>query len=134
MVKFGINEYCEILLIYVECGRKAKSAERLYRECFPDGLTQQTILKVVKRLREMGYGINRPRVRRLRIVGYKVQPEDELAYALTRPQRSAKIISENSGFSKIRVRTILDESGAHPYQSTPVQGLILRDVTRGAML
>ncbi|GBM29874.1 hypothetical protein AVEN_110379-1 [Araneus ventricosus] len=56
MAKFGINEYCETLLIYGECGRKAKSAARLYRERFPEGPipTWQTILKAVKRLRETG--------------------------------------------------------------------------------
>ncbi|GBM46423.1 hypothetical protein AVEN_256396-1 [Araneus ventricosus] len=56
MAKFGFNEYCEKLLIYGECGRKAKSAVRLYRKRFPEGQypTRQTILKVVKRLRETG--------------------------------------------------------------------------------
>ncbi|GBL55420.1 hypothetical protein AVEN_12542-1 [Araneus ventricosus] len=65
MAKFGINEYCDMLLIYGECGRKAKAAARLYRERFPEGpqSTRQTILKVVRRLRETGCGINRPQVR-----------------------------------------------------------------------
>ncbi|GBM46515.1 hypothetical protein AVEN_215025-1 [Araneus ventricosus] len=56
MAKFGINDYCEMVLIYGECGRKAKSAAKLYRERFPEGPnpTRQTILKVVKRLRETG--------------------------------------------------------------------------------
>ncbi|GBO12519.1 hypothetical protein AVEN_100004-1 [Araneus ventricosus] len=51
IAKFGINEYCDMLLIYGECGRKAKSAARLYRERFPEGRypTRQTILKVVER-------------------------------------------------------------------------------------
>ncbi|GBL89966.1 hypothetical protein AVEN_178378-1 [Araneus ventricosus] len=78
MAKFGIIEYCEMLLIYSECGRKAKSAARLYRERFPEGPhpTQQNILEVVKRLREMGCVTSRPRVRRPPNVGRKVQPED----------------------------------------------------------
>ncbi|GBM36995.1 hypothetical protein AVEN_153936-1 [Araneus ventricosus] len=86
MAKFGINEYCE-MLIYGECGRKSKSAARLYREHFPEGLrpTRQTILKPVKPLREMGCVTSRPRVRRPRNVGRKVQPEDVLAYALAHP-------------------------------------------------
>ncbi|GBL62447.1 hypothetical protein AVEN_179665-1 [Araneus ventricosus] len=100
-----LNEYCEMLLTYCECGRKAKSAVRLYRERFPEGPhpTQQTILKVVKRLREKGCVTSRPRVRRPRNVGRKVQPEDVLAYALAHPQSSTKIISENSGLPKSRV-------------------------------
>ncbi|GBM34443.1 hypothetical protein AVEN_175478-1 [Araneus ventricosus] len=100
MAKFGINEYCEMLLTYDECGRKAKSATRLYLERFPEGPhpTQQTILKVVKRLGEKGCVTSRPR-----FVGRKVQPEDVLAYALAHPQSSTKIISENSGLSKSRV-------------------------------
>ncbi|GBO12559.1 hypothetical protein AVEN_13980-1 [Araneus ventricosus] len=50
MSKFGINEYYEMLLIYGECGRKAKAAARLYRERFPEGPhpTRHTILKVAK--------------------------------------------------------------------------------------
>ncbi|GBO37938.1 hypothetical protein AVEN_39938-1 [Araneus ventricosus] len=77
----------------------------------------------------MGCVTSRPRN-----VGRKVQPEDVLAYALAHPQSSTKMISENCGLSKSRVWTILNESGAHPYRSTLVQGLMLRDVTRGATL
>ncbi|GBM11002.1 hypothetical protein AVEN_1337-1 [Araneus ventricosus] len=84
MAEFGINEYCEMLLIYGECGLKIKSAARLYCERFPEGPhpTRQTILKVVKRLSKTGCVTSRPRVRRPRNVGRKVQPEDVLAYAL----------------------------------------------------
>ncbi|GBL86482.1 hypothetical protein AVEN_194755-1 [Araneus ventricosus] len=129
MAKFGINEYCEMLLMYGERGRKAKSVARLYRERFPEGPhpTRQTILKVVKRLRETGCVTSRPRVRRSRNVGRKVQHEDVLAYAVAHPQRSTKMISENCGLSKSRVWTIQNESGAHPYRSTPVQALLPRD-------
>ncbi|GBM06279.1 hypothetical protein AVEN_208969-1 [Araneus ventricosus] len=83
-----------MLLIYGECGRKAKSAARLYRERFPEGQhpTRQTILKVVKRLRETGCVTSRPRVRRPGNVGRKVQPEDLLEYALAHPQSSTKMI------------------------------------------
>ncbi|GBM96080.1 hypothetical protein AVEN_138620-1 [Araneus ventricosus] len=132
MAKFDINEYCEMLLIYGECGRKAKSAAKLYRERFPEGPhpTRQTILKVVKRLRETGYVTSRPRVRRPRNVGRKEQPGDVLTYAFAHPQSSTKMIIENCGLSKSRVWTILNESGAHPYRSTHVQGLLLRDAER----
>ncbi|GBM07348.1 hypothetical protein AVEN_187887-1 [Araneus ventricosus] len=128
MAKFGINKYCEIMLIYGECGCKAKSAARLYRESFPEcpHPKRQTILKVVKRLRQT----SRPRVCRPCNVGRKVQPEDVLAYTLAHPQSSTKMISENCGISKSSVRTILNESGAHPYRSTPVQGLLPRDAKR----
>ncbi|GBM72001.1 hypothetical protein AVEN_167736-1 [Araneus ventricosus] len=91
-------------------------------------------LKVVKRVRETGCVTSRPRVRRPRNVGCKVQPEDVLAYALAHPQSSTKMISENCGLSKSRVWTILNDSGAHPYGSTSVQGLLLRDITRSATL
>ncbi|GBN60678.1 hypothetical protein AVEN_112478-1 [Araneus ventricosus] len=129
MTKFSFDEYCEMLLIYGDCGRKAKSTLRLYRERFPEGPhhTRQTILKVVKRLRETGSVTIRPRLRRPRNVGRKVQPEDVLAYALAHPQSSTKMISENCGLSKSRVWTILNESGAHPYRSTLVQRLLPRD-------
>ncbi|GBM09417.1 hypothetical protein AVEN_184113-1 [Araneus ventricosus] len=136
MAKFGIEEYCETLLIYGECGRKAKSAARLYRERFPEGPhpTRQTILKVLKRLRETGCVTSRPRVRRRRNVGRKVQPEDVLAYVLAHPQSSTKMISENCGLSKSRVWTILNESGAHPHLCRDCCQEMLRDVTRGATL
>ncbi|GBN15388.1 hypothetical protein AVEN_122839-1 [Araneus ventricosus] len=92
--------------------------------------TRQTILKVIKRLRETGCVPNRPRVRGPRNVGRKVQPEYVLASALAYPQSSIKLISENCGLSNSRVWTILNESGAHPYRSIPVQGLRRRDAER----
>ncbi|GBN16057.1 hypothetical protein AVEN_197251-1 [Araneus ventricosus] len=136
MAKFGINEYCEMLLIYGECGSKAKSAARLYRKRFPEEPhpTRQTTLKVVKRLRETGCVTSRPRVRRPRNVGRKVKPEDVLAYALAHPQSSTKMISENCGLSNSRAWTIQTEAAAHLYRSTPVQGLLPREVTRCATL
>ncbi|GBN96814.1 hypothetical protein AVEN_169051-1 [Araneus ventricosus] len=92
-VKHGINEYCEMLIIYSECGRKAKSVARLtLLRTFPEDPhpTWQTILKVVKRLRETSCVSNRPLVRRPRNVERKVQPEDVLPYALAHPQSSKK--------------------------------------------
>ncbi|GBM85566.1 hypothetical protein AVEN_43009-1 [Araneus ventricosus] len=132
MAKFGINEYCDMLLIYGECGRKAKSAANLYRERFPEGRhpTRQIILKVVKRLRETECVTSRPRVRRPRNVGRKVQPEDVIVYSLAHPQSSTKMISENYDLSKCHARTILNESGAHPYRYTHVQVLLPRDAER----
>ncbi|GBM16500.1 hypothetical protein AVEN_148888-1 [Araneus ventricosus] len=136
MAKFGINEYCEMLLIYGECGRKSKSDARLYRERFPESPhpTRQTILKVVKRLRETGCVTSRPRVRRPHNVGRRVQPEDVLAYAPSHPQSSTKMINENCGLSKSHVWTILSESGAHPHLCRDCCQEMLRDVIRGATL
>ncbi|GBM50528.1 hypothetical protein AVEN_24656-1 [Araneus ventricosus] len=124
-----------MLLIYGECGRKAKLAARLYRERFPEGPnpTRQNILKVVKRLRETGCATSRPRVRRPLDVGRKVQPEDVL-YALAHPQSSTKMISQNCGLSKSRIWTILNELGAHPHLCRDCCQEMLRDVTRGATL
>ncbi|GBM15257.1 hypothetical protein AVEN_144044-1 [Araneus ventricosus] len=76
---------------------------------------------------------SRPRVRRPRNIGRKVQPEDVLAYALAHTESSAKMISENCDLSKSRVWTILNESGAHPYRFTPVQGLLPGDAERHYM-
>ncbi|GBL75688.1 hypothetical protein AVEN_154997-1 [Araneus ventricosus] len=109
------------------CYKKDVSAGFLPEDSHP---TRQTILKVVKRLRETDCATSRPRVRRLRNVERKVQPGDVLAYALAHPQNSTKIISENCGLLKSLVWTILNESGAHPYRSTPVQGLLPRDADR----
>ncbi|GBM07808.1 hypothetical protein AVEN_33095-1 [Araneus ventricosus] len=79
---------------------------------------------------ETGCVTSRPRFRRLRNIGRKMQPEDVLAYALAHPQSSPKMVSENCGLSKSRVRTIRNESDAHPYRSTPVQGLLPKDAKR----
>ncbi|GBN75265.1 hypothetical protein AVEN_205680-1 [Araneus ventricosus] len=66
-----------MVLIYGECGRKAKSAA-LYRERFPEGPTyRQTILKVVKRLRETA--VHQPTSEFVDLdVGRKAQPEDAI--------------------------------------------------------
>ncbi|GBL88968.1 hypothetical protein AVEN_255138-1 [Araneus ventricosus] len=90
----------------------------------------QTFIKAVKRLRDTGCVTSRLRVCLLRNVGRKVQPVDVLVYALTYPQSSTKMIFENCGLSNSRVSTILNESGALPYRSTPVQGLLPRDAER----
>ncbi|GBM84335.1 hypothetical protein AVEN_99914-1 [Araneus ventricosus] len=126
MAKCGMNEYSE-MSIYGECGTKAKSAARLYRERFPEDPhpTRQTILKVAKRLRETGCVTSLHRVRRPPIVGRKLRPEDALACALAHPQSSTKMISENCGLSKSRVWTILNESGGQE---------MMRGVTRSATL
>ncbi|GBM79893.1 hypothetical protein AVEN_220443-1 [Araneus ventricosus] len=87
-------------------------------------------LKSCKTFKGDGLCDSRLRVRRPRNVGRKVQSEDVLAYALSHPQSSTKMISENCGLSKSRVWTILNESGAHPYRSTPVQVLLARDAER----
>ncbi|GBO23202.1 hypothetical protein AVEN_17083-1 [Araneus ventricosus] len=104
MAKFDIKEYCN-MLIYHECGRRVKSASRLYRERFPEGRhpARQTILKVVKRLRETGCVTSRPRVRKPSNVGRKVQPEDVLAYALAHPQSNSPgpILAINMGSTRL---------------------------------
>ncbi|GBN72708.1 hypothetical protein AVEN_57193-1 [Araneus ventricosus] len=130
MEKFGVNEYCEMLLIYDECGREAKLAARLYRERFPEGThpTRQTILKVLKHLRETDCVTSRLRVRRPRNVGRKVQPEDLLAYDLAHPPSRTNMISEKCSLSKSRVWTILKESGAHPYIKWKYEACFSRNV------
>ncbi|GBN39073.1 hypothetical protein AVEN_206447-1 [Araneus ventricosus] len=106
------------------CSSETTTIKRMFLLDCPHP-TRQTILKVVKRLRETGFVTSRPRVRRPRNVGRKVQPEDLLAY---------KMISENCGLSKRRVWTILNESGAHPHLCRDCCQEMLRDVTRGAIL
>ncbi|GBN05355.1 hypothetical protein AVEN_176550-1 [Araneus ventricosus] len=132
LAKFGMNEYCEMLLIYGECGARRN---RLYNERFPEDPhpTRQTILKVVKRLRETGCVTSRPRVRRPRNVGRKVQTENVLVYAFAHRQSTTKMISGNCGLSKSRIWTKLNESGAQPSRSTSVQGLLPRNDERRYM-
>ena len=64
------------------------------------------------------------------MVGQRVQPEDILAYALAHPQSSTKEIIEQSGLTKSRIWTILNEIGAYPYRLTPVQELMPGDAQR----
>ena len=54
MERFSKAEYCEMVLLYGECGRNSQSAARLYKDCFPAGPypSYQTILSVVKFLRK----------------------------------------------------------------------------------
>ena len=61
MERFSKAEYCSIIikaevLLYGECGLKVPLAAKLYRERFPEGPhpSYQTILYIVKRLRETG--------------------------------------------------------------------------------
>ena len=70
-----------MVLLYGECGRKARSAAR-YRERFSAGPhpSYQAILSVVKRL--TGCVINRARFGRSPKVGRRVKPNEVLAYTL----------------------------------------------------
>ena len=63
MKRFSKEEYCEIVLLYGECECEARSAAMLYRERFPavPHPSYQTIISVVKRLRETGCVTSRVR-------------------------------------------------------------------------
>lgn len=132
MAEYSKAEYCEMVLLYGECRRKARSAARLYRQRFPAGPhpSHQTILTVVKRLRETGCITSRPRSGRPAKVGRQVQPDEVLAYALAYPKCSVREISQHCGLSKSQVWKILSESGAHPYRPTPQQVLVDGDAER----
>ncbi|GBN13865.1 hypothetical protein AVEN_270087-1 [Araneus ventricosus] len=99
-----------------------------YKKDVPAGLYVKT--KDYGKIWETGCVTSRPRVRRPRNVGRKLQPEDVLSYALVHSQSSKKMISENCGLKKSRVWTILNEAGAHPYRSIPVQRLLPRHAER----
>ena len=73
-----------MVLFYCECGLKARSATRLYRERLPAGPhpSYSTILSVVKRLMETGCVTSRPRSGRPAKVGWQVQPGELLPYAV----------------------------------------------------
>lgn len=132
MSTFSTNEYCEMVLIYGECGRQARAAQRLYQERFPGKPhpSWQVIVKTVKRFRETGSVTYRPRPGRPRGSGQRVPPEDVLAYALAHPQSSIREISEHCGLAKSRIWSILNELGAHPYRPTSVQALMAGDAQR----
>ena len=56
MSKFSTNEYCGMVLIYGECGRHARAAQRLYHQRFPGGPyhSRQVVEKTVKEFWETG--------------------------------------------------------------------------------
>ena len=116
MEQFSKAEYCEMVLLYGECGCKTWSAVRLYREHFPASShpPYQTILFAVKRLRETGCVTSRARCGTPAKVGQQDQPDEVLAYALAYLKCSTRQISKNFGFSKSQVWKILQESGAYP--------------------
>ena len=126
MSKFSTNEYYEMVLIYGECGRQVRAAQRLYRQRFPGGPhpSNQAIEKTMKWFRETGSVTHKSCIGRPRRVGQLVQLEDVLVYALAHLQSSKREISEHCGLTKSRIRTILNEVGAQPYRTTPVQALM----------
>ena len=55
--KFSTNEYSEMVLIYGECGRHVRAAQRLYRQRFPGGPHPSRLVieeKTVKLFKETG--------------------------------------------------------------------------------
>ena len=77
MERFSKAEYCEMVLLKGEYGRKARSAEMLYRKRFPAGPhpSYKTNLSAVKRLRETFCVTSRPRSGRPAKVESQVQPK-----------------------------------------------------------
>ena len=102
--------------MYSECGRKAQSVARLYRECFPASphTFYETNLSVVKRLRETGCMTSRARSGGPAKVGRQVQSDEALTYTLAYPICSTRHTSEHCGHSKNQVWKILRKSGAYP--------------------
>ena len=72
-----------MVLLHGEYRRKARSAARLYRERFPTGPhpSYQTILSVIKHLRETGCVTSRAPSGRKAKIGREVQLDEVLAYA-----------------------------------------------------
>ena len=121
-----------MILVYSECGRQARAAQRLYNQRFP-GVphpSRQVFEKTVKRFREMGSMTYKSWIGRPKRVGQRVQLEDVFAYVLAHFQSSTREISEHCGLTKSRICSILNEVGAHAYRPTPVQTQMPGDAQR----
>ena len=107
-----------MILIYGECGRQTRVAQRLYRQSSPEEphLSRQVIEKTMKRFRETDSVTYKSQICRRRRVGQRVQPEDVLAYTLVHPQSSTREIIELSDLTKSHIWIISNEVGAHPYR------------------
>lgn len=115
MIRFSKTEYCEMLYLCSECGRKARSATNFYRQRFSAGAhpSQQPILTDVKRLRQTVFVTSRARCGSPTKVGQQVRRDEVLAYAVAYLKCSTREISVHYGLENP------SELGAHPYRPIP---------------
>ena len=121
-----------MVIIYGECQRNASQAAREYAIRFLAARhpSADTITRAVRRLKDTGSILSRPRSGRLLRSSATVMPDEVLAYALAHPHSSTFEISMQCGLTRQRVWQILHAEGAHPYHVKPLQALLPQDSER----
>lgn len=128
---FTAEEYCEMLIIYGECGRNSAVAAEEYANRFPNRRHPKygVFLRLVNRARNTGSLVpsykgvaGRPRTTRT--------PANEEATILAiqeEPTDSVRNVARNLNISKSSVHRILKENRLHAYHYTRVQNLMPQD-------
>lgn len=128
---FTPNEYVDMLLIYGECKKKSRDAQRLYRERFPDRPTPSlcTFANVERKMRTGSFPTSRGS-QHARPVRNETNIINVLALIVLNPHVSVRGISEETGISKTSVQRILINNGYHPFKVHLVQALRPNDYER----
>lgn len=130
---FEINEYVDMLLIFGECHKSGREAQRLYRERFPDRRCpdHKTFQSTENILRETGSlpSIKKPKQRVKRATGEN-NAAIVLGHVIINPHDSTRSIAEQCGISKTSVRRILKKENYHPYKISLNQALNPADFER----
>lgn len=129
------NEYCDMIIIYGECGESAQNAAQEYAIRFPQrrAPNAQVILRLINRIRQTG-SVLPPR----RAIGagreqnvHTPQNEETILLMIEEdPSISIREISRRLNISKTTVQRILKENKMHAYHFTKVQNLLPEDYAR----
>lgn len=130
---FEFHEYVDMLLIFGECRKSGRAAERLYRERFPNRRCpdHKTFSSTVKILCETGSLPCKQKLKsRTKHATDEANTVVVLGHAVINPHESTRSISTHCDISQSSVCRILKKAKFHPYRIHLHQGLHAADFTR----
>lgn len=129
---FSPSDCIDMLLIFGECQKNCRQAQRLYQERFPDRPipSRMTFSRVEEKLRTGSFPSTIKHRHHTRSVRTEDLEINVLAYIIIHPHVSIRTLAEEVGVSKSNVQRILKENKYHPFKIQLVQGLKPTDFER----
>lgn len=129
--RFTPNDYVDMLLIYGECRKNCREAERVYRQRFPDRPTPsyKSFSRVEEKMRT-GFFPNLKHSHHQKAVRTEENVVNVLAYVAVNPHVSIRTLARECNISRSTIQRILRENKFHPFKIHLVQGLRPTDFER----
>ena len=131
MPTYTVREYLDMVLIYGECGQRARAAARVFHQRFPHRRpTHNVILDTVRRIELTGRVQPTPPVGRPRIATHEATSAAVLAFVGLHPHSSTRNVALHAAISQPSVVRILKRYHYHAYHVHLHQGLLQQDYAR----